>query len=75
MDTLKEKIINIINHTEDDDLLDKIYRFLEGEVLEQDHSFSEKQIDSILKSKAQFENGRVKSQEEIENRFKEWIRK
>lgn len=75
MDTLKEKIINIINHTEDDDLLDKIYKFLEGEVLEQDHSFSEKQIDSILKSKAQFENGRVKSQEEIENRFKEWIRK
>ena len=75
MDTLKEKIINIINHTEYDDLLDKIYRFLEGEVLEQDHSFSEKQIDSILKSKAQFENGRVKSQEEIENRFKEWIRK
>jgi hypothetical protein len=75
MDTLKEKIINIINHTEDDDLLDKIYRFLEDEVLEQDHSFSEKQIDSILKSKAQFENGRVKSQEEIENRFKEWIRK
>ncbi|MCH6201404.1 hypothetical protein MMU07_17615 [Aquiflexum sp. LQ15W] len=75
MDTLKEKIINIINHTEDDDLLDKIYRFLEDEVLDQDHSFSEKQIDSILKSKAQFENGRVKSQEEIENRFKEWVRK
>jgi hypothetical protein len=75
MDTLKEKIINIINHTEDDDLLDKIHRFLEDEVLDQDISFSEKQIDSILKSKAQFENGKVKSQEEIENRFKEWVRK
>ncbi|MCL6260453.1 hypothetical protein M3O96_15225 [Aquiflexum sp. TKW24L] len=75
MDTLKEKIINIINHTEDDDLLDKIYKFLEDEVLDQDISFSEKQIDSILKSKAQFEKGKVKSQEEIDKRFKEWIRK
>ena len=41
MDTLKDKIISIINPTEDDDLLHKIYRFLEEYIIDQGGSFSE----------------------------------
>ena len=75
MDTLKEKIISIINPTEDDDLLHKIYRFLEEEVIDQGVSLSESQVGPIHKAKDQFENGIVKSQEEIDVRYKEWIKK
>lgn len=75
MGTLMEKIISIINHTEDDDLLHKIYRFLKEDIIDQGGSFSESQVGSILKAKDQFENRIVKSQEEIDSRYKEWIKK
>ncbi len=74
MVTLKEKIISIINQTEDDDLLDKIYRFLEEEGIDQGFSFSESQVVSILKAKDQFEKGKVKSKADIDKRFEEWIK-
>ena len=75
MDTLKEKIYSIINPTEDDDLPDKIYRFLEEDIIDQGVSFSESQVGSILKAKDQFENRIVKSQKEIDSRYNEWIKK
>ena len=74
METLKEKIITLIEQTDDDSLLGRIFEFLEKEIQEDNSVFSDKQIDSIMKAKGQFETGKVKTQKEIDNRFEKWMR-
>lgn len=74
METLKEKIITLIEQTDDDSLLSRIFEFLEKEIQEENTVFSDMQISSILKAKDQFETGKVKTKREIDNRFKEWMR-
>ncbi|WP_373522370.1 hypothetical protein [Aquiflexum sp.] len=75
MESIKEKIITIIEQTHDDDLLGRIFEFLENEIQEENAVFSDKQMESILKAKDQFEKGKVKTQKEIDIKFEEWMRK
>ncbi|WP_373497467.1 hypothetical protein [Aquiflexum sp.] len=74
METLKEKIITLIEQTDDDSLLGRIFEFLEKEIQEDNTVFSDKQMVSILKAKEQFETGNVKTQKEINIRFEKWMR-
>jgi hypothetical protein len=75
VESIKEKIITIIEQTHDDDLLGRIFEFLENEIQEENAVFSDKQMESILKAKDQFEKGKVKTQKEIDIKFEEWMRK
>lgn len=74
METLKEKIITLIEQTDDDSLLGRIFEFLEKEIQEDNAVFSEKQMSSIFKAKDQFATGKVKTQKEIDNRFDKWMK-
>ncbi|SMD46267.1 MULTISPECIES: hypothetical protein [Aquiflexum] len=74
METLKEKIITLIEQTDDDSLLGRIFEFLEKEIQEDNAVFSDKQMSSILKAKDQFVTGKVKTQKEIDNRFEKWMK-
>jgi hypothetical protein len=75
VESIKEKIITIIEQTHDDDLLGRIFEFLENEIQEENAVFSDKQMESILKAKDQFEKGKVKTQKEIDIKFEEWMKK
>jgi predicted Zn-ribbon and HTH transcriptional regulator len=74
VETLKEKIITLIEQTDDDSLLGRIFEFLEKEIQEDNAVFSDKQMSSILKAKDQFVTGKVKTQKEIDNRFEKWMK-
>lgn len=70
----KRKIITLIEQTDEDSLLGRIFEFLEKEIQEDNAVFSEKQMTSILKAKGQFVTDKVKTQKEIENRYEKWMK-
>jgi hypothetical protein len=72
---LKEKLINSINKTDNEELLHEVYRLLE---IENDdieiYKLSDEQRATIALSQQQIKNGEFVTNQEADNEIEEWLK-
>ncbi len=72
---LKEKLINSINKTDNEELLHEVYRLLE---IENDdieiYKLSDEQRMAISLSQEQIKNGEFATNQEADNEIEEWLK-
>jgi hypothetical protein len=72
---LKEKLINSINKTDNEELLHEVYRLLE---IENDdieiYKLSDEQRATIALSQQQIKNGEFFTNQEADNEIEEWLK-
>jgi hypothetical protein len=72
---LKEKLINSINKTDNEELLHEVYRLLE---IENDdieiYKLSDEQRMAISLSQEQIKNGEFVTNQEADNEIEEWLK-
>jgi CRISPR/Cas system-associated endoribonuclease Cas2 len=72
---LKEKLINSINKTDNEELLHEVYRLLEIENEDIEiYKLSDEQCMAISKSQQQIKNGEFITNQEADNEIEEWLK-
>ncbi len=71
MVNLKQKLIEKIKSSQNEELLGQIFQILD-ETDQSHYHLSQEQIASIKKAKAQLERGEFLTQEEVEKEFEKW---
>lgn len=73
---LRKKLIEKINTTENDDLLEEAYRLLEIESEDLEiYKLSNAQMMAIAEARNQFKNGQFLTDEEADKEINEWLKK
>ncbi len=73
---MKQKLIEKIKSTEDDNILEEVYRILEVGTIELDEIIlSDKQRELIDGGLRDIENGNYLSNEDANNEIEKWLRK
>lgn len=72
---LKEKLINSINKTDNEELLHEVYRLLEIENEDIEiYKLSDEQRLAIVLSQQQIKNGEFVTNQEADNEIEEWLK-
>ena len=72
---LKEKLINSINKTDNEELLHEVYRLLEIENEDIEiYKLSDEQCMAISISQQQIKNGEFITNQEADNEIEEWLK-
>ena len=72
---LKEKLINSINKTDNEELLHEVYRLLEIENEDIEvYKLSDEQRKAISISQQQIKNGEFITNQEADNEIEEWLK-
>lgn len=72
---LQKKLIDKINHTKDERLLEEVFRFMELESEEIEvYNLSNEQIEAINEAKQQIKNGEFLTNDEANREIKEWLK-
>ncbi len=72
---LKEKLINSINKTDNEELLHEVYRLLEIENEDIEvYKLSDEQRKAISISQQQIKNGEFVTNQEADNEIEEWLK-
>jgi len=73
---LKKRLIEEIEKTENDDLLEEAYRLLHLETSDFEiYKLSSNQRDAITEARNQIKNGQFLTDEETDKEFNEWLKK
>ncbi len=73
---LKERLIDKINHTEDENILAELTRLLNLDIESEDiHNFNEKEIQKIEEAQLQIKNGDFLPHDEANKETEEWLGK
>ena len=73
---LRKKLIEKIAKTENEDLLNEIYRLLEMETSDIEiYKVSSDQMDAITEARNQIKNGEFLTDEEADKEIDEWLKK
>ena len=73
---LKKRLIEEIEKTENDDLLEEAYRLLHLETSDFEiYKLSSDQRDAITEARNQIKNGQFLTDEETDKEFNEWLKK
>ena len=73
---LRKKLIEKIAKTENEDLLNEIYRLLEMETSDIEiYKVSSDQMDAITEARNQIKNGEFLTDEEADKEIAEWLKK
>ena len=73
---LKKKLIGKINQSEDNDLLEEMYRLID--ITEKDNSIyelSNEQLDAVAEGQLQFKNGQFLAADKADKDIEEWLDK
>ena len=73
---LKKKLIGKINQTEDNDLLEEMYRLID--ITEKDNSIyelSNEQLDAVAEGQLQFKSGQFLTADKADKDIEEWLDK
>lgn len=73
---LKKKLIGKINQSEDNDLLEEMYRLID--ITEKDNSIyelSNEQLDAVAEGQLQFKNGQFLTADKADKDIEEWLDK
>jgi len=71
---LKKKLIGKINQTEDNDLLEEMYRLID--ITEKDNSIyelSNEQLDAVAEGQLQFKSGQFLTADKADKDIEEWL--
>ena len=71
---LQNSIIKKVLHTDDNQLLDYLYQLLNNDDDQEIYQLSDIERSIILESQAEFETGKVISNEEVISRNEEWLK-
>ena len=71
---LQNSIIQKVLHTDDNQLLDYLYQLLNNDDDQEIYQLSDIERSIILESQAEFEAGKVISNEEVISRNEEWLK-
>ena len=73
---LQKKLIDKISHTEDEKLLEEVFRFLELESEEIEiYNLSKKQIEAIKEATEQIHRGEYLTNDQANKEIDEWLKK
>ena len=73
---LKERLIDKINHTEDENILAELNRLLNLNIESEDiHNFNNKEIQKIEEAQLQIKNGDFLTHDEAKKETEEWLGK
>jgi hypothetical protein len=72
---LKQHLIQKINHTKNNRILEEVYRLLENEEADNTNfTLSEEQKSAIAESQAQYRNGQIITGEQADKDVDEWLK-
>ncbi len=71
---IKKKIIKRINDSENELLLEEIYRLMEGDDTDEIMYLSDAQKASVREGQEDYRQGRVVSQEDLDREIDEWLK-
>lgn len=71
---IKKKLIKRINDSENELLLEEIYRLMEGDDTDEIMYLSDAQKASVREGQEDYRQGRVVSQEDLDREIDEWLK-
>ena len=73
---LKKRLIREINQTQNNELLEEMYRLITNEETDESiYELSNAQINAIEEAQLQFKNGQFINDEQADNEIEEWLGK
>lgn len=73
---LKKRLIREINQTQNNELLEEMYRLITNEETDESiYELSDAQINAIEEAQLQFKNGQFINDEQADNEIEEWLGK